>query len=101
MRLGDRTLRRNAMVMIGVVACQAGGNVFACIFQCSPISKVWDLTLTSGKCFNVNAFYLANAAVNIFTDVLTYILPVPLVMNLQVPRNQKIGVGVMLCLGFL
>jgi hypothetical protein len=103
MRLGDRLLRRLAIVMIGVVSCQAGGNVMACIFQCSPIEAAYDQTITSDQktCININAFYLANAAVNIFTDLLTYTLPIKLIINLQVPRRQKIGLAVILCLGLL
>ncbi|KAH8666433.1 integral membrane protein [Xylariales sp. PMI_506] len=101
MRLGDRLLRRLAIVMIGVVACQAGGNVLACIFQCSPISAAYDITITADekKCVDINAFYLANAAVNIFTDLLTYTLPINLIIHLQIPKSQKIGLAVILCLG--
>ncbi|KAF3015887.1 hypothetical protein E8E14_009573 [Neopestalotiopsis sp. 37M] len=99
MRLGDRTLRRLAVVMIGVVGCQATGNVMACIFQCSPVAAAYDQTITDKKCVNINAFYLANAAVNIFTDLLTYTLPIKLIINLQMPRRQKIGLAVILCLG--
>lgn len=102
-RLGDRTLTRLAIIMIGVVCCQAGGNVLAAIFQCNPVSAAYDITIpaTEKKCINVNAFYLANAAVNIFTDLLTYTLPIRLVIRLQVPRRQKIGLAVILCLGLL
>lgn len=83
MRLGDRTLRRLAVVMIGVVGCQATGNVMACIFQCSPVAAAYDQTITDKKCVNINAFYLANAAVNIFTDLLTYTLPIKLISTLS------------------
>lgn len=100
-RLGDPTLQRLAMVMLVVVGCQASANVLVCLFQCSPISKAWDLTITTGHCVNIDAFYLANAALNILTDCLTYILPIGLLRHLQMPLKQKIGVGVMLCLGFL
>ncbi|KAH6647487.1 hypothetical protein BKA67DRAFT_662274 [Truncatella angustata] len=99
MRLGDRTLRRLALVMVGVVCCQAGGNVLAAIFQCTPVQAAYDQTITDKKCININAFYLANAAVNIFTDLLTYTLPIKLIINLQIPQRQKIGLGVILCLG--
>ncbi|KAK6080622.1 integral membrane protein [Seiridium cupressi] len=99
MRLGDRLLRRLALVMIGVVACQAGGNVMACIFECSPVAAAYDQSITDKKCMNINAFYLANAAVNISTDLLTYTLPIKLLINLQMPRRQKIGLGLILCLG--
>lgn len=98
MRLGDRTLRRLAMVMIGVVTCQASANVLAAIFQCAPISAAWDKT-GEYKCIDINAFYLANAAVNIFTDLLTYSLPIPLALKLQMPLRQRIGLAVILCLG--
>lgn len=103
MRLGDKKLRRLAFVMLGVITCQAGGTVLACIFQCAPVRAAYDITILpeDKKCVNINAFYLANAAVNIFTDILTYTLPFPLVARLQVPRKQKIGVGVMLGLGLL
>ncbi|KAF2492235.1 hypothetical protein BU16DRAFT_107908 [Lophium mytilinum] len=99
MRLGDRSLRRMAIVMTGVVGCQATANVLTCIFQCNPVSAAWDVTITEKKCVNINAFYLANAALNIATDLLTYTLPVKLVLRLQVSRNQRIALGVMLCLG--
>ncbi|KAM0329308.1 hypothetical protein ACHAQA_004613 [Verticillium albo-atrum] len=101
MRLGDRKLRRVAMVMVGVIVCQAGANVMACIFQCTPVSAAYDIRIgeEDKKCVDINAFYLANAAVNIFTDILTYTLPIPLVIKLQIPRQQKIGLAVILGLG--
>ncbi|ORY64954.1 uncharacterized protein BCR38DRAFT_408706 [Pseudomassariella vexata] len=100
-RLGDPTLRRLAFVMIGVVSCQAGGNVLACIFQCSPVKAAYVVTITSDqkKCININAFYLANAAVNIITDLMTYTLPIKLVVRLQVPQRTKISLGIILSLG--
>jgi hypothetical protein len=102
-RIGDRTLRIMAYIMIGVIICQAGGNVLACIFQCTPVSAAYDVTILEAdkKCININAFYLANAAVNIFTDLLTYSLPFKLVWQLQVPRPQKISLAIILGLGLL
>ncbi|KAH6962817.1 hypothetical protein DER45DRAFT_590722 [Fusarium avenaceum] len=100
-RLGDKTLRKVAFFMMGVVGCQAGANVLACIFQCSPVKAAYDITILPAdkKCVDINAFYLANAAVNIFTDILTYTLPFPLVSKLRVPRRQKISLAVILGLG--
>ncbi|KAF4301336.1 integral membrane protein [Botryosphaeria dothidea] len=99
MRLGDRTLKRLAIIMTCIVAAQASAHVLVCIFQCSPVSAAYDLAITKKKCIDINAFYLANAAVNISTDLLTYTLPIKTVLHLQVPKNQKIGLGVMLSLG--
>jgi hypothetical protein len=101
MRLGDRVLTKLAIVMMAVVTASASANVLVCIFQCTPINAAYDVTITNKKCVDINAFYLANGATNITTDVLTYLLPVPLVLKLQVPKKQKIALGVMLCLGLL
>ncbi|KAF4451269.1 hypothetical protein F53441_5690 [Fusarium austroafricanum] len=100
-RLGDKTLRKAAFVMMAVVGCQAGANVMACIFQCSPVPAAYDITILPAdkKCIDINAFYLANAAVNIMTDILTYSLPIPLIIKLRVPRRQKISLGIIMCLG--
>lgn len=88
-----------ALVMMGIVACQGTANVLVCIFQCNPIPAAWNLAITNKKCVNINAFYLANAATNIATDLMTYCLPWNTVRKLQVPRRQKMAVGVMLGLG--
>ncbi|KAM0547254.1 hypothetical protein ACHAPJ_010516 [Fusarium lateritium] len=100
-RLGDPMLRKTAFIMMGVVGCQAGANVMACISQCTPVAAAYDITMQpeNMKCVDINAFYLANAAVNIFTDILTYTLPIPLVMKLRVPRRQKISLAIILGLG--
>lgn len=100
-RLGDLTLKKMSYVMIAVVGSQATANVLVCIFQCNPIPAAWDTSITKKKCVNINAFYLANAATNITTDLLTYGLPWNTVRKLQMPRKQKVAVGVMLCLGLL
>ncbi|KAF2458808.1 hypothetical protein BDY21DRAFT_363004 [Lineolata rhizophorae] len=101
MRLGDRLLRKLAMIMFGVVACQCVANVASCIFQCDPIPAAWDITITEKRCIDINAFYLANAACNIFTDLLTYTLPIKMIFHLQIPQKQKIALGVILSLGLL
>lgn len=103
MRLGDRPLRNLSIVMTGVIFCQAGANVLANIFQCSPVAAAYDVRIAEDEksCVNINAFYLANAAVNILTDILVYSLPIPLVLKLQVPKQQKISLAVIFSLGLL
>ncbi|KFY55110.1 hypothetical protein V496_07110 [Pseudogymnoascus sp. VKM F-4515 (FW-2607)] len=101
MRLGDEILRRMSIGMMGVIACQGIAFVLTCIFQCSPVRGAWEPTMTPAPvCVNINAFYLSNAALNIVTDLITYALPVRMILNLQTPLKQKIAVGVMFSLGF-
>ncbi|KAF5006072.1 hypothetical protein FDECE_7532 [Fusarium decemcellulare] len=102
-RLGNPRLRRVAFIMIGVVGLQAGAYVLVCIFQCTPISAAYDITIRpeDKKCIDINAFYLASAALNIVTDAITPALPIPLIVELQMSRERKIGLGITLGLGFL
>ncbi|KAI9371381.1 hypothetical protein BJX61DRAFT_534863 [Aspergillus egyptiacus] len=97
-RLGDKYLTRLSFTMFGVVACQATANVLTAAFQCNPIPKAWDTSL-DGTCVDINVFYLANAALNILTDLLTYTLPIRVIFKLQMPRKQKIALIFILCLG--
>jgi len=99
-RLGDRYLTRLSYTMFGVVTAQALANVLTAAFQCQPVAKAWATTLP-GHCVDINVFYLCNAALNIFTDVLTYTLPIKVIFNLQIPRKQKIALVFTLSLGLL
>lgn len=99
-RLGARYLTRLAYIMMVVVACQATSFVLVAAFQCNPIPKAWK-AMMPGKCVTINVFYLANAALNILTDVLTYTLPIKVVFELQVPKKQKMVLGLILSLGLL
>jgi hypothetical protein len=100
-RLGDEWLRKASYVVLGICATSASANVLVCIFQCSPVKAAWNTSIVNKTCVDINAFYLANAATNIFTDLLTYLLPIKLVTKLHVPKQQKIAVAVMLSLGLL
>ena len=84
-----------------IVLCSATANVLTAIFQCSPISAAWDLSITNARCVNINAFYIANAITNIITDLITYTLPIRLVLRLQIPKKQKIALGITFGLGLL
>ncbi|KAI4851797.1 integral membrane protein [Aureobasidium sp. EXF-8845] len=100
LRLGDNQLKRLAQVLLVIVTCQATANVLTCIFQCTPVAASYTIELhKTAKCVNITAFYLANAALTILTDLLTYILPFRLVRKLQIPDRQKVGLGIMLGLG--
>lgn len=99
-RLGDKVLTRMSFIMLGTVTCQALANVLTAAFQCRPVAKAW-ITSLEGTCININVFYLANAALNILTDLLTYTLPVRVILKLQMPRKQKIVLVFILCLGLL
>ena len=77
----------------GVIAFIFGytvGIFFGLIFSCSPISVSWDITVT-GECINRPALYIATAVSNIISDIILFVLPMPMVVKLQLPLKQKLG----------
>jgi len=78
----------------------AGTLIFACI----PVSAQWNFAQkATAKCFSINTFTaigLYNSTVNIITDVLFAVLPVPMVWNLQVNKRTKVTLTLILGLGF-
>ncbi|KAF4999555.1 hypothetical protein FDECE_11476 [Fusarium decemcellulare] len=77
------------------------GIFFACIFACKPVAMSWDVTITDGVCINRPSLYIATAVANIFSDVILFCLPIPMVVKLQIPRRQKIGLVVIFGIGSL
>lgn len=80
-----------------------GGACFYIIFQCTPISYVWD-TNQVGKCLpaaDLADVYYACTAVNILTDWVTALLPIPLLWHVRLERSEKLSVAAILGLGIL
>lgn len=70
------------------------------ITPCLPIHAYWDSTV-QGWCFPNAVLWFVNAGLNIFTDILVVLLPIPGIFKLQLPRKQRIGVSLVFALGFL
>ncbi|KAL2010694.1 hypothetical protein VTN00DRAFT_6501 [Thermoascus crustaceus] len=73
--------------------------MFAFIFICVPVEKLWYPQLP-GHCINQVGTWIANAASTILTDLAILILPIPQVWKLQLARGQKIALTFAFCLGF-
>ncbi|KAJ6083451.1 hypothetical protein N7467_007586 [Penicillium canescens] len=75
------------------------------IFSCFPPSKFWDITGTvSGHCMSASSqqtFYEANGVLNIVTDILIYLTPIPMLWKVQIPLRKKIALTGVFGLGSL
>jgi hypothetical protein len=67
---------------------------------CVPIQFLWDKSI-SGHCLPLLPAYYAPAAISIATDFGTWVLPLPIIKSLQLPRRQKIMLMSIFRLGFL
>jgi hypothetical protein len=76
------------------------------LFQCTPIAASWSVaerTKPGAHCFPPRTYSfigLFNSVINITTDVLFALLPIPVILKLQVNKRTKASLIVVLSLGF-
>lgn len=87
-------------VVLAIVVSSGISTTFATIFQCTPTAKSWNKTVP-GKCIDNTKFWLANAAINIGTDILTLALPIREVFKLHLKLQEKLMLLGMFMLGGL
>ncbi|KAF4778685.1 hypothetical protein HER10_EVM0008810 [Colletotrichum scovillei] len=67
---------------------------------CSPLSHYWtQFKGTTGTCINVGRFFFILAIINLITDVILLVIPVPEILKLQMRKDKKIAVCGILGLG--
>ncbi|KAF5539722.1 integral membrane protein PTH11 [Fusarium napiforme] len=69
------------------------------LFGCTPFKKSWDLTILEGSCVDRGAVYVCTAALGILSDLILLIMPLPMILQLQMPRRQKVGLVVLFVIG--
>ncbi|EKG09090.1 hypothetical protein MPH_13929 [Macrophomina phaseolina MS6] len=68
------------------------------IVPCVPVKMYWDKSV-QGECLPDGVLWFLNAGLNIVSDFLVVLLPIPGIFALQLPRKQKIGVSLTFALG--
>ncbi|EEQ29907.1 hypothetical protein McanMca71_006285 [Microsporum canis] len=70
---------------------------------CHPLSYTWDKA-EAGSCGNATKAYLAVAVTNLIIDLSIYLLPIPVLWNLQMNRTKRLAlcsifaVGLFVCI---
>jgi len=77
-------------VVTGFTVAYSIGGAFASLFQCSPLTSAWSLTVKADYCINTEKFYTANAALNVASDIMILILPIPIVWGLNTDVRKKV-----------
>jgi hypothetical protein len=87
-------------VVVLVVGYSVAG-MLSSLMSCLPIAMAWDLTITNGVCINKAAFYIANACLNVVTDVAILALPILPISRTCFNRRQRIMLYVLFGSGSL
>lgn len=95
-----RSFRIACYIVMAVVATYSSWAIVSGYVNCVPVAKFWNHDLP-GTCLNFEAVWFFNASMNIATDVTLLILPMPLLVQLQLPRMQKIALMGVFAIGIL
>jgi hypothetical protein len=101
--LSDQTNTLTSAVFLTCFALACTGTL---LFQCSPVAASWSVVerMKPGtRCFSPRIYSfigLWNSVVNIATDVLFAVLPIPVILKLQVNKRTKASLIIVLSLGF-
>lgn len=87
--------------MMGLFFVADGGACLYIIFQCWPVSNAWNAPAKCNPSVYLADVYYATTAVNILTDWVTAILPIPLLWAVRLERSEKLSVAAILGLGIL
>lgn len=72
------------------------------IFQCRPIAFFWDRAIPGGQCSVQGVpFFISTSIINILSDFLILVLPLPALVKLQIGKSKKIGLIGLFLLGGL
>ncbi|PLN83887.1 integral membrane protein [Aspergillus taichungensis] len=86
----ERRFRQITLAIMGFVILYSVLSVLLFTIGCIPVDAMWDITLMDrAKCFDQLSFVYANAACNVFSDLVTLVLPIKLCYNLQTTFRQK------------
>ncbi|KAF9732256.1 hypothetical protein PMIN06_006647 [Paraphaeosphaeria minitans] len=83
---------------LAIIISSGVATVFATIFQCVPLARSWDKAV-EGHCIDSSSFWVANAVINISTDVIVLALPIYEVAKLQLKLREKIMLHSVFLLG--
>ncbi|PLN79925.1 hypothetical protein BDW42DRAFT_194789 [Aspergillus taichungensis] len=80
-------------------------SIFVTVLSCIPPSKFWDPTgKKPGHCISPEQqqiFYEANGALNIVSDILIFLTPIPMLWGIQLSTRKKGALFVVFGLGIL
>ncbi|OJD16815.1 hypothetical protein AJ78_03058 [Emergomyces pasteurianus Ep9510] len=68
------------------------------LLECRPVAKNFDMSI-SGSCINLTAHWFANAISTASSDIVTLLLPMPVIHRLRLPSRQKYGLMCIFALG--
>ncbi|KAG8161100.1 hypothetical protein KVR01_009364 [Diaporthe batatas] len=83
--------RTAAWILFILTAMTSVSLIVAACFQCTPIEFWWDRTIPGGRCFDVQAFFHAQALPGFVLDFAIMALPLQTIWHLKMPLVKRLA----------
>ncbi|KAF7563381.1 hypothetical protein G7046_g711 [Stylonectria norvegica] len=97
----QKWFRVSVWISIGIVTVYTIIITFMMFFACNPPSKAFNFSVQGGSCIHAGILYIATAVSNIVTDTMLFVLPIPMIYQLYMPKMQKAGALLVFAIGSL
>ncbi|KAL2193411.1 hypothetical protein P885DRAFT_45508 [Corynascus similis CBS 632.67] len=91
--------RRAAYLVLIIVIITSLWAVSITFTYCIPLQATWDPTVKATFCHSQPTWWV-NTGITIATDVMIFVLPIPIVSPLKLPRRQKLVLLCVFTIGF-
>jgi len=85
--------------LAGLLIANWIGTTVAGFCICFPFEFLWNRSIPGGHCIDVNAWYRWSSLMNIITDVIMLVLPLPVIWKIQSSRKVKTGLTITFAMG--
>ncbi|KAJ4361582.1 hypothetical protein N0V95_001743 [Ascochyta clinopodiicola] len=109
-----RTLRHVVNGTIVFVGVYSLGAIIAAAFQCRKPSDAWNTdayfaqfdttpnpNAPKTQCYDPTIYFMFTAALNLFSDVIILLIPIPTLLSLSVPLRQRLALVAIFSVGML
>ncbi len=93
-------VRRAVQLVLVIVILSILYTLIAVFTACIPLQAYWDISITDKYCHPQTVWW-ANTGLLMTTDFLIFLLPMPVVWTLSLPRRQKYALVAIFGMGFL
>lgn len=105
-----KSFHRMVRIMLAIIIIASLSMIGVSIFLCHPVSDAWSVRvflnafkgIYATQCINPNPLWLFNAAWNLATDAIIWILPIPFVLNLRtMPVRRRLELSAIFSIGIM
>ncbi|KAL1594622.1 hypothetical protein SLS60_010383 [Paraconiothyrium brasiliense] len=95
----SKTFRIVAYLTMTLCICWALQTILIAFLICRPISYNWDQVNQTGTCGDLTAAYVSIGIVDVITDIIIFIIPLPLISKLKMRRSTRFATMGLFALG--